>query len=213
MMFIQTVLALSALAQVAAFSGLPLSRAPSSSGLKMSAEDMVGSLAPVGFFDPLGLSAGKPAGELKKYREAELKHGRVAMTAFLGILVGESFNPFFDGKITGPAIYQFQQADDLVSYFWVIVLFGVALVEGQNILTGWDSPADSAGKPIAGLKDDYINGDLGFDPLGLTPSDPAAFDLLRTKELQNGRLAMLGVAGIVAQELVNGKGVVETLMG
>ncbi|KAJ1386380.1 chlorophyll a/b-binding protein domain-containing protein, partial [Ochromonadaceae sp. CCMP2298] len=98
-------------------------------------------------------------------------------------------------------------------YFWVIVLFGVALVEGQNILTGWDSPADSAGKAIAGLKDDYVNGDLGFDPLGLTPSDPAAFDELRTKELQNGRLAMLGVAGIVAQELVNGKGVVETLMG
>mmetsp|Transcript_13451 Transcript_13451/g.30116 ORF Transcript_13451/g.30116 Transcript_13451/m.30116 type:complete len:221 (+) Transcript_13451:80-742(+) len=201
MMFIQTILALSAIASVAAFSGMPLRK---SSGLKMSAEDMVGSLAPVGFFDPLGLSAGKPAGELKKYREAELKHGRVAMTAFLGILVGESFNPFFDGKITGPAIYQFQQADDLVSYFWVIVLFGVALVEGQNILTGWDSPADSAGKAVAGLKDDYINGDLGFDPLGLTPSDPAAFDELRTKELQNGRLAMLGVAGIVAQELVTG---------
>jgi len=216
MMFIQTVLALSAVASVAAFSGMPLRK---SSGLKMSAEDMVGSLAPVGFFDPLGLSAGKPAGELKKYREAELKHGRVAMTAFLGILVGESFNPFFDGKITGPAIYQFQQADDLVSFFWVAVLFGIALVEGQNILTGWDSPQEMKTKPtswstgVAELKDDYINGDLGFDPLGLTPSDPAAFDELRTKELQNGRLAMLGVAGIVAQELVNGKGVLENLLG
>lgn len=28
---------------------------------------------------------------------------------------------------------------------------------------------------------------------------------LHTKELQNGRLAMLGMAGMVAQELVNGK--------
>jgi hypothetical protein len=53
--------------------------------------------------------------------------------------------------------------------------------------------------------------DLGFDPLGLTPTDAASFDELRTKELQNGRLAMLGVAGIVAQELVNGKGVLENL--
>jgi hypothetical protein len=52
---------------------------------------------------------------------------------------------------------------------------------------------------------------LGFDPLSLTPADSEEFDLLRTKELNNGRLAMLGVAGIIAQELVNGKGVLENL--
>jgi hypothetical protein len=52
---------------------------------------------------------------------------------------------------------------------------------------------------------------LGFDPLGLTPSDSDEFDLLRTKELNNGRLAMMAVAGIITQELVNGKGVLENL--
>ena len=137
------------------------------------------------------------------------------MTAFLGIMVGESFNPFFDGKISGPAIYQFQQADDLNSYFWVAILFGIALVEGQNILTGWENPTetnDRRPQGIAQLKENYINGDLGFDPLGLTPSDAEEFDVLRTKELNNGRLAMLAVAGIIAQELVNGKGVLENLL-
>ncbi|KAJ1388260.1 hypothetical protein B484DRAFT_409676 [Ochromonadaceae sp. CCMP2298] len=108
------ILSLSLIASAAAFNGV--SRMPpcaSSSGLKMStqdrlgsAEDMVGSLDPVGFFDPLGLSAGKTEGELKRFREAELKHGRVSMVAFLGIMVGEAFNPFFDGKISGAAIYQ-----------------------------------------------------------------------------------------------------------
>lgn len=45
---------------------------------------------------------------------------------------------------------------------------------------------------------------LGFDPLGLTPVDPAAFEKMAAKELNNGRLAMIGVAGFIAQELVNG---------
>ena len=34
---------------------------------------------------------------------------------------------------------------------------------------------------------------------------------MQTKELQNGRLAMLGAAGMLVQELVNGKGIMENL--
>ena len=56
---------------------------------------------------------------------------------------------------------------------------------------------------VANLKDTYVNGDLGFDPLGLKP-EGTDFDVIRTKELQNGRLAMLGIAGMVAQECVTG---------
>jgi hypothetical protein len=47
--------------------------------------------------------------------------------------------------------------------------------------------------------------------LGWKPKDAAAFATMQTKELNNGRLAMLAVAGIIAQELVNGKGVLENL--
>jgi light-harvesting complex I chlorophyll a/b binding protein 1 len=169
--------------------------------------------APLNISYSIGLAEGKSAGTVKKFREAELKHGRVAMTAFLGIMTAESFNPLWNGKISGAAIYQFQQVDNVNDYFWVAILFGIALIEGQNILTGWESSAEtgSRGSIVAELKEDYINGDLGFDPLSLTPADSDEFDLLRTKELNNGRLAMLGVAGIIAQELVNGKGVLENL--
>jgi len=55
------------------------------------------------------------------------------------------------------------------------------------------------------LKDEYYPGDVGFDPLNLKPTDGAEFAEIQTKELQNGRLAMLGTAGIIAQELVNGQ--------
>jgi len=67
---------------------------------------------------------------------------------------------------------------------------------------------DEARRPSSGgplLRDEYFPGDVGFDPLNLAPTDSAEFMELHTKELQNGRLAMLGMAGMVAQELVNGK--------
>ncbi len=66
------------------------------------------------------------------------------------------------------------------------------------------------GKPGL-LRNDYIPGDLKFDPLSLAPSDPAEFLTLQNKELQNGRLAMLAAAGFMAQELVDGKGIFEHL--
>jgi hypothetical protein len=41
--------------------------------------DLVGESAPLGFFDPLGFSKSATPAQLSKYRESELKHGRVAM--------------------------------------------------------------------------------------------------------------------------------------
>ena len=85
---------------------------------------------------------------------------------------------------------------------------GLALaVEGFNIVRGWQSIGETmqAEVGVAGLKPGYINGDLGFDPLGLKPKSPADYKTIATKELNNGRLAMLAIAGIVAQELVTGE--------
>ena len=52
------------------------------SPLKMAYADLSsvpGTLPPTGFFDPLGLSDVVDEKWNKRYREAELKHGRVAM--------------------------------------------------------------------------------------------------------------------------------------
>jgi len=62
---------------------------------------------------------------------------------------------------------------------------------------------------LAKLKADVIPGDYGFDPLNLMSLSKTQeqYDVMKTKELNNGRMAMLAVAGIVAQELVTNKSI------
>jgi hypothetical protein len=67
-------------------------------------------------FDPLNFTKGARVKDVRRWRESELVHGRVAMLAALGFIVGEQLEdiPAFlnaDGHITGPAIYQFQQVE------------------------------------------------------------------------------------------------------
>merc|ERR1739846_42694 len=88
----------------------------------------------------------------------------------------------------------------------------IAAAELKRATIGWVEP--DFGKPyktLWKLRDNYYPGDVGFDPLGLKPSDPEEFADMQTRELQNGRLAMLGVAGMCAQELVNHRTIFETI--
>mmetsp|Transcript_6248 Transcript_6248/g.9225 ORF Transcript_6248/g.9225 Transcript_6248/m.9225 type:complete len:202 (-) Transcript_6248:622-1227(-) len=173
--------------------------AKSSSSLKMAVEDMAGVSGPLGFFDPFNFSKGAEESTIKKFREAEIKHGRVAMLAALGFLVGDNISGWAG---SGPALTQFQQADAVLPYFWVIVLSIIGVIEGRTILTGWESPDEAAGKFPADLKSDYIPGDLGFDPLNLKPKSSEELKIMQTKELNNGRLAMIAIVGMIVQELV-----------
>eukprot|EP00542_Grammatophora_oceanica_P011722 CAMPEP_0194045684 /NCGR_PEP_ID=MMETSP0009_2-20130614/17470_1 /TAXON_ID=210454 /ORGANISM="Grammatophora oceanica, Strain CCMP 410" /LENGTH=210 /DNA_ID=CAMNT_0038690599 /DNA_START=44 /DNA_END=676 /DNA_ORIENTATION=+ len=191
----------------------PSSRKSASSSLAaFTADTIPGALDPVGFFDPLGFAAKADEATLKRYREAELTHGRVSMLAVVGFLVGEAVEGstvLFNGEITGPAITHLAQVNPI---FWVILGAGIAKAETKRAEIGWVEPKNVPVAKPGLLRDSYIPGDIGFDPLGLKPEDPAEFVAMQTKELQNGRLAMLAAAGFMAQELVNGKGILETLL-
>ena len=163
-----------------------------------------GALDPVGNFDPAGFADGCTLDEMKRYREAEITHGRVSMLAVIGFLVGENFHPLFglDGKeILG--IQSLTEVRQVFPEFFELLAIVIGVAELGRALTGWKSPQDRSG--LSFLNEEYYPGDINFDPLGLKPEDPAEFREMATKEIQNGRLAMLAIAGFVAQELVDGK--------
>merc|ERR1712193_466261 len=91
------------------------------------ARRMAGVTAPLGFFDPLGFSTDVSEGKLLFYREVEVKHGRVAMLASLGILIAEQFHPLFGGGINVPSYIAFQETP--LQTFWLAVLTAIAIPE------------------------------------------------------------------------------------
>ena len=167
------------------------------------------------FWDPFGFanSKGFSVSEAKRFREAEVTHGRVAMLATLGWVLQEEWHPIFPSE-GGPAFRHFQEVEGIFPQFWEIVLIAIGAWELRRARIGWTDPKEATTKNT--MRDEYNPGQIGFDPLGLFPADPnsqEAYDL-QTKELNNGRLAMFAWAGFAAQEEVDHvtiwRGLVET---
>merc|ERR1711937_875623 len=171
------------------------------------AKTLPGITGPLDFFDPLGFCSAEDIteGKIKFYREAELKHGRVGMLAALGFVVGENFHPLFGGDIDVPSYLAFQQTP--LQTFRPAVVLAIAIPEIYSVFS-FKTPAlftqkgEEGGMPWE-IRSDFESGDLGFDPLGLKPTDPEELKQMQTKELQNGRLAMIAAASMIAQELAS----------
>lgn len=82
--------------------------------------------------------------------------------------------------------------------YWSTVLAGAALIETIQFKKANDE-RDTYGFP----------GDLGWDPLGLYPKDEAGQFEMQTKEIKNGRLAMMAITSFVFQEYFNKFAVVD----
>jgi hypothetical protein len=115
-------------------------------------------------------------------RESELKHGRLAMIAAVLLPLSEQMSD----KL---GVQFFQDHTEFVAPSLALMFTS----EFASMFKGWENPLK---KPFR-LKDDYQPGDLGFmfsvnDDMGNTMD----------KELNNGRLAMFGILGMMSQELV-----------
>merc|ERR1711972_847141 len=155
-----------------------------------------GVLPPLNWFDPAGFSTDIDKQKLLFYREAEIKHGRICMSASLGFLVAEHWHPIYGGAIDVPSVAAGKDARLLP--FWAAVFVLAGGVESQSFNRasfGGDGALEEGEEP----------GDIGYDPLGLLPSDPEELEEIQNKEILNGRFAMISLLGMVAEELVTGE--------
>lgn len=71
-----------------------------------------GNTLPLGNWDPWGMHQVSEK-VVRKYRESEIKHGRIAMLASVGFIVQEIWHPLYNSKIGGLSITHFKQLREL----------------------------------------------------------------------------------------------------
>jgi len=149
-------------------------------------------------FDPLGFST---LADPKFLREAEIKHGRVAMLAAAGAIAQDFFtipgmkDVIGDAKMTGvhDKLIALNAAGSKQAAAMTQLLFWIGLFEVCTFPAIYETMQSGNRAP----------GDFMFDPLGMGKKDLATMQL---KEIKNGRLAMMSFGGMVHHYLLTGKG-------
>jgi len=150
----------------------------------------IGVTPPLGLFDPLGfLSRGPDA--YRRYQEIEIKHGRFAMAATLGVIVTEA-GIRFPGYLSTAEDLKFSDVPGtLDGAYFTVPLAGwaqiVALIAALDIAVFRQDPANPPGDVVQDLQIDWVRYD---DP------EVKAFKL--NAERNNGRAAMFGILGMIS---------------
>jgi len=165
---------------------------------------LTGTLAGDVGFDPLGFA--KSQEDLMNYREAEVKHARLAMLAAAGWPISEVFDkkiasafgmtPLLDSSDRVPSVLN-GGLGKVSPIYWVGVLGLAAAIDVLGTMKA--NKGDS----------NYFPGNFGFDPLGVYPKDDEGKMWMQTAEIKNGRLAMIAVFGFAIQEFISKVGVVD----
>lgn len=146
---------------------------------------VVGITPPVGFFDPMGLSVGQSDVTMEFYREAELKHGRIAMAACLGwFIAAGGTHPLFN--LSDDPL---KAVVELPIAGWLQITLACGAVE-------WLTEQIKS-------RPGYMPGDILGAAYWVDNSDEGWVDY-QNKELNNGRLAMLAFMGIYTQDALYG---------
>ena len=155
----------------------------------------IGTTKPLGVWDPLGL-IGNDATKYRRWQEMEIKHGRIAMLATLGIITTEAGIRFpgylsisQDLKFDDVPAGCFASLEAVPTAGWLQIMVLTCMQEAG---TGF------ASKPQT---DDAEAGDIALDSW-VRYDDPEVKSFKLNAERQNGRAAMLGITGCLIHELL-----------
>jgi light-harvesting complex I chlorophyll a/b binding protein 1 len=137
---------------------------------------------------------------LRDYREAEIRHSRLAMLAAMIWPLQEMLDRLLlDEDLYGPLLY----GPVTLPYFPL-------LMTAILLLLGYLDIYSMAIKEMDDIGEAYLPGDCFWDPLRiLAGTAPDTKRRMQERELFNGRAAMLAVAAFVWEELVTGLPVIE----
>eukprot|EP00413_Alexandrium_margalefii_P025477 CAMPEP_0204580066 /NCGR_PEP_ID=MMETSP0661-20131031/43846_1 /ASSEMBLY_ACC=CAM_ASM_000606 /TAXON_ID=109239 /ORGANISM="Alexandrium margalefi, Strain AMGDE01CS-322" /LENGTH=800 /DNA_ID=CAMNT_0051589131 /DNA_START=52 /DNA_END=2454 /DNA_ORIENTATION=+ len=164
-------------------------------------EAETGVQAPVGFWDPLGLSASGSEFDFKRRREVELKHGRVAMFATMGFITPEYYR--FDGFCSPSEGLRFADIPNGLAAISKVPALGWAQIVA---FAGWVE-LFKYDEQVNGEPGNYGAGSLALKSVGIVPGpfkDPEERKRQLNKELANGRLAMMAIIGMFFQDGLTG---------
>ncbi|CAE7832210.1 FCPF [Symbiodinium sp. CCMP2592] len=164
-------------------------------------EDETGVQAPVGFWDPLGLSASGNVSDFKRRREVELKHGRVAMFATIGYILPEYWR--FPGYLSKYLDIKFADVPNGLSAFSKVPAFGWLQIVGFAGIV----EIQVYNEQIKDEPGNYGAGFLGLRSIGIMNTgieDPEVRKKKLNAELANGRLAMMAIIGMFFQDGLTG---------
>ncbi|KAH8073787.1 chlorophyll A-B binding protein [Aureococcus anophagefferens] len=172
---------------LASASALIAPAAPKASTQLHAVDTELGVLPPLGFFDPLNLAASGTQEDFERRRITELKHGRVAMAAFVGYLVPEVYK--FPGYLSKHDGIKFEDVPNGLNALTVVPGLGWFQM---IMVVGWLEAG-----PFAASQSGFA-GDFGWPYFGRQIQDPAEKASKLNMELQNGR-AMFGIMGLLMQ--------------
>jgi len=194
MKFASVLLSLSMLASVSAFMNTKLPATPMrtrNTAIKMNTafDDEIGVTRPLGFWDPLGFCKDMdPSNEAyRRRRIVEYKHGRIAMLATIGYVVPYFFKfRYFEDIDIPPGI---DAITKVPAAGWLQI---IVFVLGLEIL--------------APQKDENEPGDVQPETKQFKRyADDEVRKGKLTKELNNGRLAMVAIMGMMVGDALSDK--------
>jgi len=166
--------------------------------LKADLKDMPGATMPWKGFDPLGLATLGSDETFAWFRASELKHSRIAMLATTGYLV-QAAGIHFPGMLSSDVSFESLSSMKPFDAWAAVPDLGQQQIIGTIFLAEIITEAKGVHYTKGGPLPTIV-----FPPIEFADTDPDKLKMQQSRELNNGRLAMIAIMSFAAAANIPG---------